>query len=144
MGSVVTKERMGQRVLEARLKLQKCQNEEMSVLKTIQKATPNISSLIMNCMESSLKQYAPFPDKTLLWAWHSNPRECQRIIHECCSRVLKQPVNKQEFQWFRDNMLNCPIWFFKTDEGKFMYEHLIEIATKSNAISWESLIKWSY
>ena len=104
MGSGVSRQRLGERVLTAQEKLasdRKMQRERAERLKA---ASPDTLEVLVQGLSTSFELCSPFSDATLLVAFEANPVEVERVLTKSCKKVLSAPISKSEYQWF----MVCP------------------------------------
>eukprot|EP01084_Bolivina_argentea_P037754 69806_1 len=127
MGATDSKQKLGERVIAARKKLEDDKKMQSERIKEIESQSPKTIKVIMQSVEESFKSCSPFLEPTLLMAWESNPKQCQNIVLNSCRKVLNAPVNKDEYKWWLKYVFSSSIWMFKTKTNRFMYEELIDI-----------------
>jgi len=130
MGAGISKERLGERVMDARKKLaaaKKMQTERTSLLMS---ASPETLDAMVRSISEAFKSCAPFSEPTLLVAFEANPEEVQRVLSKACKQVLSAPIKKDEYAWFKKYVFPSSVWFLQTKDGVFMYERMLKI-TKS-------------
>eukprot|EP01083_Nonionella_stella_P099327 279287_1 len=130
MGNAETKERFGEKVNAARYKLTESQKKQTEHLHSINDVSPAMSDIILKSIEQSFLMHSPFPEETLMMAWFADPTQCETILINACNGILKQPVNKQNFLWFRDYVLSSSVWFLESKDNQFMFSYLLKIADK--------------
>eukprot|EP01084_Bolivina_argentea_P058179 106244_1 len=104
-------------------------DEEYEYLQT---NSPELLNTMVKSVENSFnyKSYSPFLDPILLIAWVHDPGKCKKIVLESCRKVLSAPIEKKEYEWFKDYVFSSDIWFMTTSfkKKRFMYHELINIA----------------
>ena len=127
MGNAETKERLGERVKAAREKFENSRKEYSSLLLVIDQKTSNVKTDVVEFIRASFANHAPFSEATLMMAWHSNPTETEKIILNACKHILDQPVDKLQFKWLADYVLDSSVWFFKTSKDEYLFKYLLDI-----------------
>eukprot|EP01084_Bolivina_argentea_P058180 106247_1 len=115
MGTTDSKQKLGQRVLAARRKLDEDIKLQSDRSKDLESKSPETMKAIIKSIAESFKSYSPFLEQTLLLAWQANPKECQEIVINSCKKVLSAPIIKSEYEWFIHYVFPSSIWMFKTD-----------------------------
>eukprot|EP01084_Bolivina_argentea_P189856 326402_1 len=134
MGTADSKQKLGERVIAARKKLEDDKKMQFERIKEIETQSPQTIKVIMQSVEESFKSCSPFLEPTLLMAWESNPEQCQNIVLNSCRKVLNAPINKNEYQWWLKYVFPSSIWMFKAKQkNRFMYEELIDIANNMSS-----------
>eukprot|EP01084_Bolivina_argentea_P298061 513575_1 len=128
MGNAETKQRLGERVNTARKKLEMSKKQEVIRLEAIKQASSNVTADIVESIAKSFKNHSPFSEEILLTAWFSNKKKCEKILIDSTQKLLKQPIIKQEFDWFNVYVMNSSVWFMKATDNKYMFTHLMDIA----------------
>ena len=101
MGTGISKQKLGERVLDARKKLEadrKMQSERTARIKAV---TPETLETIVQSITDSFERCSPFSEPTLLVAFHANPVEVERVLTKSCKKVLSAPIRKDEYLWFK-------------------------------------------
>eukprot|EP01084_Bolivina_argentea_P187475 322921_1 len=127
MGATDSKQKLGERVIAARKKLQNDIKLQSERINEIESKSPETLKVMIQSVAESFKSCSPFLEPTLLIAWQSNPEQCQNIILDSCRKVLSAPIHKEEYKWFIQYVFPSSIWMFKTKQNRFMYEELIDI-----------------
>mmetsp|Transcript_42253 Transcript_42253/g.69642 ORF Transcript_42253/g.69642 Transcript_42253/m.69642 type:complete len:711 (-) Transcript_42253:126-2258(-) len=128
MGSTDSKQKLGERVIAARRKLEddmKLQSERSDDLMA---KSPKTMQFMLSSIESSFKNYAPFLEPTLLIAWSADKDKCEDIVVNACKKVLSAPITPDEYDWFKVYVLPSSIWMLKTKDDRYMYQELMDIA----------------
>ena len=100
MGSGISQERLGERVLAAQEKLRADLKMQAQRVEQIEAVCPETLDVMVRSISEAFLRCAPFSEPTLLVAFEANPEEVQRIVTKACKQVLSAPVKKEEFQWF--------------------------------------------
>ncbi len=127
MGTTDSKQKLGERVMAARKKLQDDIKIQCERVKDIESTSPQTIKVIINSVAESFSTCSPFLESILLVAWQLNPEECSKIIIDSCKRVLNAPISKAEYEWFIKYVFPSSVWMFKYKNNRFMYEELIDI-----------------
>eukprot|EP01083_Nonionella_stella_P131387 399154_1 len=88
MGTTDSKQRLGEKVIEARKKLEEqteIQNDRFQFFET---KSPQTIKVIFDSIDQSFKTSSPFLEQTLLIAWQSNAKRAEEIILQSCKKVL--------------------------------------------------------
>ena len=101
MGAGISKERLGERVLAARKKLEADLKMQAERTEQVRAASPETLEVIVSSIADAFERCSPFSDATLLVAFAANPEEVQRIMTKSCKKVLSAPIRKEEFEWFK-------------------------------------------
>eukprot|EP01084_Bolivina_argentea_P022180 41228_1 len=88
MGATDSKQKLGERVIAARKKLQDDMKIQSERAKDIESQSPQTIKVIINSVAESFKTCSPFLESILLVAWQLNPEECAKIVVDSCKRVL--------------------------------------------------------
>eukprot|EP01084_Bolivina_argentea_P284845 488291_1 len=105
MGATDSKQRLGEKVVAARKKLEEHKQMQLDRLKFFESKSPETVKVMIESIAQSFKTCSPFLEHTLLIAWQSNPKECRQIILQSCKKVLSAPIIKDEYQWFQQYVL---------------------------------------
>eukprot|EP01083_Nonionella_stella_P051130 135782_1 len=131
MGIADSKQKLGERVTQARKKLK--ENSEIYSKKAheITAKSSKMSNYMIQNISNCLKNCSPFLEPTLLTAWYSDPVKTEEIVLNACRKVLRSPIVASEWDWFQQYVFPSSIWMFKStqNENKFMYQELLEIAS---------------
>ena len=101
MGAGISKQQLGEKVLNARKKLEADKKMQAARAKLIMSASPETLDVMVQSISEAFKTYSPFSDPALLVAFEANPEEVQRVLTKACKQVLSAPIKKDEFQWFQ-------------------------------------------
>eukprot|EP01084_Bolivina_argentea_P187472 322916_1 len=126
MGATDSKQKLGERVIAAKKKLEDDVKVQSERVKDIKSKAPETIKVIINSVAESFKTYSPFLESVLLTAWEIDPEECGKIVLNSCVKVLNAPIKKEEYEWFMKYVFPSSIWMFKTKTNRFMYEELID------------------
>eukprot|EP01084_Bolivina_argentea_P177807 307484_1 len=127
MGATDSKQRLGEKVIAARKKLEEHKEMQSDRFKFFESKSPETVKVILHSIAQSFKTCSPFLEQTLLIAWQSDPKQCQQIILQSCKKVLSAPIINDEYQWFQQYVLPSSIWFYKINDNKYMFEELFNI-----------------
>ena len=128
MGTTDSKQKLGERVIAARRKLNEDIKLQSERSKQLQTQSPQTMQDIIKSIAESFQSYSPFLEATLLIAWTADPQQCQNIIISACQKVLSAPIQKDEYEWFMSYVFPSSIWMYKTEQNRYMYQDLIETA----------------
>eukprot|EP01084_Bolivina_argentea_P121965 216152_1 len=129
MGTVESKARLGEKVSAAKKKFQDESKLQSDRCKNIQQTSHDMIPVILESVSMSFDTCSAFLESSLLAAWHLNPKECEKIVLKSCNKVLNEPIVKEEWNWFKDYVLESTIWLFKTSTNStYMYQELMKIA----------------
>eukprot|EP01084_Bolivina_argentea_P306800 530210_1 len=129
MGNADSKQKLGERVIAARSKLEDDRKIQLERSEFFQSKSPHSLKVMIESIDESFQTCAPFLEAVLLCAWQYNAKRCQDIILKSCKKVLKAPIIKQEYQWFAQYVFPSSVWMFKsTAKDRYMYEELLDIA----------------
>ena len=129
MGTTDSKERLGQKVIEARKKLEEQKAIQTDRFEFFDSKSPETIKVIIHSIGQSFKTCAPFLEHTLLIAWQSDAKQAQEIIIDSCKKVLSAPIIAEEYQWFKKYVLPSSVWFYETSKNQYMFEELLKIVT---------------
>ena len=132
MGNADSKQKLGERVIAARKKLNEDIKIQSNRCSDIASKSPQTIKVIMQSISDSFKRCSPFLEPTLLVAWHSNPEQCKEIILKSCKKVLSAPIVKEEYLWFKTYVFSSSVWMLKSKDGTFMYQELMKIAHRES------------
>eukprot|EP01084_Bolivina_argentea_P227971 385111_1 len=128
MGNTDSTQKLGERVIIAKRKLKQNQEIQSERYDYLRVNCPAILADTMESIKASFKSYSPYLEATLLLAWMHDSETCKKIVLDSCRKVLSAPINKTEFAWFKNNVFESSLWFFKTKDNKYMYQELLNIA----------------
>eukprot|EP01084_Bolivina_argentea_P197006 337679_1 len=121
MGTTDSKQKLGERVIAARRKLDEDIKLQSSRSRDLQTKSPQTMKAIIKSIAESFKSCSPFLEPTLLIAWQADPEQCKNIIINSCKKVLSAPIIREEYEWFQQYVFPSSIWMFKTNTNRFMY-----------------------
>ena len=101
MGAGTSKQKLGERVLDARKKLEADKAMQAERVARIKAASPEALEVIVRSISDAFERYAPFSDTLLLVAFEANPEEVQRVVNKACKKVMSAPIVKAEYEWFK-------------------------------------------
>lgn len=127
MGSGTSKQQRGERLKATKKKLEESSIIEAEQHKLLSTLSPETLTNMVESIEESLTSCSPFPEMTLLLAYHSDADRVQNTLAKCCSKVLTAPIIPEEHDWFIRYLFPSTIWFKRTKSGQFLYEQLMEI-----------------
>eukprot|EP01084_Bolivina_argentea_P113078 201621_1 len=128
MGNTDSTQKLGERVLAGKSKLEqdkKIQSERYAYLKA---NSPELLDRMVKSIADSFKSCSPFLEPVLLISWMHNRNKCKQIVLDSCRKVFSSPIEKKQFQWFKEYVFTSSIWFFQTKQDKYMYQELLNIA----------------
>eukprot|EP01084_Bolivina_argentea_P012912 24190_1 len=109
MGSTDSKQRLGEKVIAARKKLEENKQMQSDRLQFFESKSPETVKVMIDSIAQSFKTCSPFLEQTLLIAWQSDPEKCQQIIVQSCKKVLSAPIIPDEYQWFQQYVMPSSI-----------------------------------
>ena len=109
MGSGTSMQRLGERVMGARKKLEADLKVQAERAKQLQAASPETLAVMVQSIADAFERCWAFSEPTLLVAFEANPEEVQRILAKACKKVLSAPVAKEEYSWFMVCSIACAI-----------------------------------
>ncbi len=101
MGTGTSRQKLGERVQNARAKLAAAKTLQAKRLKQLESASPETLDVMVQCIATAFEKCAPFSDAMLLVAFEANPEETQRILSKACKKVLGSPIRKADYDWFK-------------------------------------------
>ena len=101
MGSGISKQQLGERVLAARKKLEADRQMQVERAKQLQSVAPETLEVIVQSITDSFERCSPFSDSLLLVAFAANPEEVKRVLNKSCKKVLSSPIDRNEYDWFK-------------------------------------------
>eukprot|EP01083_Nonionella_stella_P011622 32994_1 len=126
MGATDSKQKLGERVLAARKKLEEDRKIQCERYKHLQSKSPETMKFAIESISKSFQSCSPFLDPVLLLAWQYDHDQCKTIILTSCKKVLSAPIIHAEYQWFKQYVFTSSVWLFKTTQNRFMYEELMD------------------
>ena len=127
--SSTTRQKLGERVLDARSKLSAARKLQSVRLQQLEQSKETLDALVQNIADSFLR-CAPFSESALLVAFAANPEEVQRIVTKACKQVLSAPIRSNEYAWFKRYVFPSMVWMMRNERDELLFEHLLTI-TKS-------------
>eukprot|EP01083_Nonionella_stella_P056625 148989_1 len=155
MGATESRQKLTERIKETKQTLTKQIAKQTERVNGMKNKDPYLLDLLLENLSYSLKSRSNFSEDTLIAAWIANKAKCEKILLDTFENTLQPPINKEEYLWFRSNIVQSPILLLAdaTNDG-LLYEKLLNIAkryaleteTKMNDI-YDSLgknkAKWS-
>eukprot|EP01084_Bolivina_argentea_P197005 337678_1 len=132
MGATDSKQKLGEKVIAARKKLEEHKELQSERVKFFQSKSPETIKVMIDSIGQAFKTCSPFLEHTLLITWQSDPAQCQQIIIKSCKKVLTAPIIADEYDWFKQYVLPSSIWFYKIKD-KYMFEELFDIVKHMSA-----------
>eukprot|EP00485_Elphidium_margaritaceum_P019464 CAMPEP_0202726786 /NCGR_PEP_ID=MMETSP1385-20130828/184789_1 /ASSEMBLY_ACC=CAM_ASM_000861 /TAXON_ID=933848 /ORGANISM="Elphidium margaritaceum" /LENGTH=764 /DNA_ID=CAMNT_0049393013 /DNA_START=111 /DNA_END=2406 /DNA_ORIENTATION=- len=134
MGTIESTEKLGQRVVIAKGKLEKDVENATHRLKWLQQHSPQTLATMIKSVSDSFETCSPFLESTLLIAWMVDAQQVKEIVLNACRKVLRAPIDEAEYRWFTQYVFMSSVWMMKVadSDDKFMYEELLAIG---NAVS---------
>eukprot|EP00485_Elphidium_margaritaceum_P018703 CAMPEP_0202728576 /NCGR_PEP_ID=MMETSP1385-20130828/185696_1 /ASSEMBLY_ACC=CAM_ASM_000861 /TAXON_ID=933848 /ORGANISM="Elphidium margaritaceum" /LENGTH=829 /DNA_ID=CAMNT_0049394827 /DNA_START=40 /DNA_END=2525 /DNA_ORIENTATION=+ len=128
MGAGESTEKLGQRVLIAKSKLESDLKTATDRYEYLKQHSPRTLKTMIESVSASFETCAPFLESTLLIAWLYDAAQCESIVLSACKKVLRAPINDVQYNWFKQYVFSSNIWMMKTKKsGKFLYEELLAI-----------------
>eukprot|EP01084_Bolivina_argentea_P161475 281078_1 len=128
MGNTDSTKRLGERVITGKTKLEQDKKVEYERYEYLKTNSPEILDSMINGVAASFENFSPFLEPTLLISWIHDSPKCKQIVLKSCRKVLSAPIAKTEYRWFTEYVFPSSVWFFKTNENKYMYQELLHIA----------------
>eukprot|EP01083_Nonionella_stella_P000526 1494_1 len=128
MGNTESAQKLGERVITARRKLEEDKKAESSRSEYLKSKSPETMKVCLESIAESFKRCSPFLEPTLLISWSHDQKRCKEIILNACKNVLSAPIVKEEYLWFKTYVFPSSVWMFKTNQNRFMYEELMSIS----------------
>ena len=100
MGTIDSKERLGERVRTARRKLEEDKKMQSERANEIRSKSPATMKAVLQSIEESFKTCSPFLEASLLLAWEFDPDKCKSIVLNAAKKVLREPIKRNEWEWF--------------------------------------------
>ena len=101
MGAGISKQKLGERVVGGRKKLQADRAMQAERTKQIAAVSPETLDVMVQSISNAFERCSPFTDATLLVAFEANPEEVERILAKTCKKVMSAPISKNEYEWFK-------------------------------------------
>merc|ERR1711969_463714 len=127
MGSSSSKQRLGDRVLEARRKLMADTALQKKRYEQLLSASPETLDVLVRSIGAAFSTHSAFPEAALLVAFAANPEEVQRIMSKCCKKLLSAPIAPAEYEWFMRYVFASSVWLQRGKDGRLMFERLLAI-----------------
>ena len=127
--SSTTRQKLGERVLDARSKLAAAKKLQEIRLQQLQQSKETLDAVVQSIADSFLR-CAPFSESALVVAFAANPEEVQRIVTKACKQVLSAPIRSTEYAWFKRHVFPSMVWMMRNERDELLFEHLLTI-TKS-------------
>eukprot|EP01084_Bolivina_argentea_P229003 386624_1 len=96
MGNTESAQKLGERVITARRKLEEDKKAESSRSEYLKSKSPETMKVCMESIAESFKRCSPFLEPTLLISWSHDQKRCKEIILNACKNVLSAPIVKEE------------------------------------------------
>ena len=132
MGTGTSAQKLGERVMDARQKLQADKKLQAARAEQLKSASPETLDVIVHNISDAFARCSPFSEALLLVAFEANKEEVQRVLSKAVKQVLSAPINKDEYAWFWRYVFPSSVWMQRDREGKFMYEHMLKITKSMN------------
>ena len=113
MGTNSSKQKLGERVLDARKELAAVKKVQSERTQRIESASRETLDLMVNSIERAFGSCSPFSEQMLLVAFEADPEQVQRILSKSCKKVLSAPIVKAEWDWFLQYVFPSMIWMMK-------------------------------
>lgn len=139
MGNIDSTQRLGERVLSGKKKLEQDIAAQTERYEYLSSNTPKALDVMIKSIAASFESCSPFLEPTLLIAWKHDADKCKNIVLKSCRKVLSAPIDKDEYHWFRQYVFPSSIWMFRCQDNKFMYQHLLEISKNMSRDIMESM-----
>ena len=107
MGTGTSRQKLGERVKDARATLVSDKAMQAARTKLIRDSSPETLDVFVQSIADSFERCSPFSDPTLLVAFKANPEEVQRVMTKSCKKVLSAPIRADEFEWFKVSSCLC-------------------------------------
>ena len=134
MGAGASKQRLGERVLVARRKLEQALKMQSERAASLEAGSPQTAEVIVESVRQSFKTRSAFLEPALLLAFHAEPVEVARIVLSACKKVLSAPIVAKDFAWFKQYVFASSVWFMRAQADEpFMYEQLMQIVRGMSA-----------
>ena len=98
--SSTTRQKLGERVLDARSKLAAARQLQSVRLRQLEQSKETLDALVQSISDSFLR-CAPFSESALLVAFAANLEEVQLVVTKASKQVLSAPIRSDEFAWFK-------------------------------------------
>eukprot|EP01084_Bolivina_argentea_P113077 201620_1 len=101
MGNTDSAQQLGERVITARRKLEEDKKTQSERSQFFQSKSPESLKVMVDNIDEAFKTCSPFLESVLLVAWKCEPKRCKDIVLKSCTKVLKAPIIKSEYEWFK-------------------------------------------
>eukprot|EP01083_Nonionella_stella_P006026 17436_1 len=144
MGGTESRQKLTERIKETKQTLTKQIAKQTERVNEMKNKNPHLLDLLLENLSYSLKSRSNFSEDTLIASWIANETKCEQILVETFEDILKPPINKEEYLWFRNNIVNSPILLL-TDSANngLLYDKLLNIA-KEYALETETKMNGIY
>eukprot|EP01084_Bolivina_argentea_P179545 310243_1 len=130
MGATESRQRLTERIKEATQSLEtqiKKETERINRMKTI---NTNLPKLLLLNLSYSIESRSNFSDDTLIAAYIADTKQCEQILIKSVKEILKPPIDKNAYLWFKKSILSSPILLLNDSSSTgYLYEKLLKIAT---------------
>ncbi len=133
MGNTDSAQQLGQRVIAARRKLKEDRQIQTERSEFFKAQSPESIKVMIDSIERAFETCSPFLESVLLVVWKCDPQKCRNIVLASCQKVLKAPIIKAEYEWFRKYVFPSSVWMFETENKRYMSDELLEIARNMSA-----------
>eukprot|EP01084_Bolivina_argentea_P015923 29836_1 len=127
MGNAESQEKLGERVVAARAKLEEEKKKLSERCEYFKANSPTTMNVMIASISQSFENNSPFLEPTLLIAWKADQNQCKKIVLNSCRKVLSSPIKTDEYEWFKQYVFPSMLWMFKTNGNRFMYQDLLEV-----------------
>ena len=97
MGSGTSKQKLGERVMNARKKLEADLAMQTARAERLTATSPETLNSMVQSITASFERCAAFSEPMLLVAFAANPEEVQRVLSKSCKKVLSAPIRRDEY-----------------------------------------------
>eukprot|EP01083_Nonionella_stella_P056626 148990_1 len=131
MGGTESRQKLTERIKETKQTLTKQIAKQTQRVNEMRNKNPYLLDLLLENLSYSLKSRGNFSEDTLIASWIANKAKCEKILLDTFEDTLKPPINKEEYLWFRSNIVNSPILLLtdSTNNG-LLYDKLLNIARR--------------
>eukprot|EP01084_Bolivina_argentea_P192531 330491_1 len=131
MGGVESRQKLTERIKETKQLLEKQITKQTDRVQSLRDTNEELLDLLLINLQYSLTSYSNFSDDTLIAGWIANKKKCENILCNTFENVLKPPIDKNQYLWFKAQIINSPVLLLKdTTNNGYLYEKLLTIATK--------------
>ena len=135
MGASSSKQRLGERIRNARKRLEAGQKLQSKRAARMKSASPETLDVVVRSIGDSFAKCSPFTEPLLLLAFEANPEEVERIVTKSCKQVLSAPIDKAEYDWFLSYVFPSSVWMMRNKRGEYLYERMMTIADIYDALT---------